>query len=400
VRDLERTLAGAVHRHRGEAVTRLLDGRDDVVAPLAADARRVAVAARQRVLARTDESIRIGPGLDELGQHRLTHRPPLEAAVERALDLLQVGDDRHPIGVGRQGLVQPAQPFEAGLEGGLGPVVRCVPGFEVIEQSADLDQRVNGWGREVDPRGRSRIARDQRRCVKLEDVVGFRRAPQRRVGQQLDPQVGHGVAQGAADARRVVVLLNVASEITERLAPPLRSIRPQGEIRGVRRLDDLLEVPGLEIELAGGLHPLALVDLPRVDAGVGGEGVGVVKVEHRVRHRIVRPRLVLEKTHRGLVAVERHSQLGLLDQGAGPILSVALGRRACADGRHRLRSGFELLFRYQPIDVVPGHGPSRGDGNRPRDRLRIAPGGRGRHRLQRRGRNHDRGKDGEEDDLA
>ena len=352
----------------------MLDGGDDVVAAPAAHTRGMAIAARQRDLAGADQGVGIGLGLDELGQHRLPHRPPLEAAVEDRLDLFQVGDDREPVGVGRQGLIQPAQPFEPGLEGGLRPIGRSVPDLEIVEQRADLQQRMDAGVGQVQRRRRSRVARDQGFRVELENLVALGRAPQRRVGEQLDPQIGDGVAQGAADARRVVVLRDVAGELAERFAPPLGPGRPQGQIRGIGRLDDLLEVPRLEIEFAGSLDPLALADLPRVDAGVGGEGVGVVELEDGLRHRILGPRLLFQKAHRGLVAVERHPQLGLLDQGAGPVRGVALGRRAFADGRHRLRGGLELLLGDQPVDVVPAHGISSRDGNRSRDRLRVAPG--------------------------
>ncbi len=117
--------------------------------------------------------------------------------------------------------MQTAKPFEACFQSRLRTVAAHVPGLEIVEEGADLQKRVDRGIVELDRGRRLRIARDQGRGIQPEDVVGLGRAPQRGVGQQLDPEIGDGVAQGAADARRVVVLLNVTCQPAKRLAPPL-----------------------------------------------------------------------------------------------------------------------------------------------------------------------------------
>jgi len=139
VGDLERTPAGTIGSHGGKTVFGRLDGGDDVVAALATNAAGVAITAGQGCGAGAHQRIGIRLGADELSQHRLSHGPPVEAAVESSLDRLEMAASGEPIIGGVKCGMEPAQPLEARLQSGLRSFADQMPGFEVVEQGAGVE---------------------------------------------------------------------------------------------------------------------------------------------------------------------------------------------------------------------------------------------------------------------
>ena len=132
-----------------------------MVASLAADALGVTIAAGEGGGTGSHQGIGVGFRTDELGQRSLSHRPPLEAAVETLLHFFEVAPDGKPVLRSIEGRVQPAQPFESGLQCRLGASTGPVPGLEVVEQGADLEERVNRQNRRDPARTRSLVTVDQ-----------------------------------------------------------------------------------------------------------------------------------------------------------------------------------------------------------------------------------------------
>ena len=158
--------------------------------------------------------------------------------------------------------------------------------------------------------------------------------------------------------------MNVPRQRTDGLIAPLGALGPDPPEGPVGLLDDLLEGPPLQIDLVIGHDPLAAADLPGVGLGVGHQAVGVLEVEHRAGGGVVRPRLLAQEPHRGLVAVEGGAQLDLLHQGACPLVRVTGGLRPLAQLRHHRGGGLELLLRYQSVHLGPGHGRHLPSGDR------------------------------------
>ncbi len=288
--DLDRSPTLAVGLHDLDRVVRRLDARNRVIAALSADGLRVTVATGDGGGAGPDERVRGVLGTDEFGEERLPHGPPLETRVEGCLGRFEVFPDGQPIvPVAERGIETP-QTLEPGFERGLGPTRRFVPRLEIVEDGADLDQRVELGIGQIEFGGFGGVADQEGREVDSENVVALVRPPKRGVGEQLGPEIAHGVAKSAADPRRVVVLLDVPSQHADALVAPGPASRPKLTKGAVGLLDDLIDIPLLEVELTGGFHPLALADLPRVGVDIRGEGVGVGEIEHRSRNLVLGPR--------------------------------------------------------------------------------------------------------------
>jgi hypothetical protein len=87
---------------------------------------------------------------------------------------------------------------------------------------------------------------------------------------------------------------------------------------------------------------------------VGDERLGIEELEHVALERGVGPRLFLEKTDRGLVAVEGRPKLALFDEGPGPEGVVAEAPRFLADAGGLGRRGLVLLLVDKLFDGLAG----------------------------------------------
>ena len=92
--------------------------------------------------------------------------------------------------------VQAAQPFEARFKGGFRTLGLGVPGFQIVEQEADFDERVDRRVDELLGDGGLEIrlaAPDQSLSVEAEEFVIFG-TPPGRLRKQVDPKIGHNIS--------------------------------------------------------------------------------------------------------------------------------------------------------------------------------------------------------------
>ncbi len=354
---LDRPAAAAVDRHGSEVVGRGLELGHDRRAALATD--RVGVGLGPGAGGRAGVHQRVGTVLlpQPARQRRLPPRPPLEAAAERGRVLGEVLLEPFPVFFAGEGGRQVPQARQAGLERGLRLAPAAVPGLEVGEDGGDLRQRMGLRRSEVV------LRRERRRAEELFEVepvhaVVVLRPPLGGVGEELDPEVADRVAQRAADARRVIVLLDVLGEPADRLLSPRGAVLPHREVSLLGRAEDLLPGPGLEVDGLRALHPLALADLPAVGLEVEDQRLAVEQVQDRAVERLFGPGLLFVGAHRGLEAAERGLELHLADEGPGPALLVPGLAGGIADLRHALGRLLHLLLGDQAIDLLP-LGPRR-----------------------------------------
>ena len=116
--------------------------------------------------------------------------------------------------------MQPPEPLQARLEGRLPAAGRRMPGLQVREDGRQLRERVHGGIVEA-----RRCRREQRRHVEPVQLV-LLGAPQRRVREQLDDQVGDGVPHRPPDARGVVAALQVVADVLDGIGADLFALRP------------------------------------------------------------------------------------------------------------------------------------------------------------------------------
>ena len=343
-------LAGRVGGHGLQAVVGRFDRLDDVVAALPADRIGECLVAFQGDLPGAHQVVGGVLGAGELGQQRLAHGPPLELS-KRLQVLDQVLFDGLAVGLLGEVRVQGAQPGQARLEGGFLLALLVVPALQVVEDGADLDQRVHPG---VDHRaGGQLLPAEESLEIQLVDLVGVLRPPAGGVGEQLHPQVGDRVAQGGADVRGVVVLLDVGGQVLDRVVAQLLAVLPDGLVGLLGLGEDLLHGPGLQVHLALGVHPLALADLPGVAVGVGDQRVGVVEVQHRVAQQVLGPVLLGQETHRGLVPVQGGAQLHRADQAAHPLLGLLLLLGLLQKPLDHLAGRLVLLLVGQLVVLLP-----------------------------------------------
>ena len=145
----------------------------------------------------------------------------------------------------------------------------------------------------------------------------------------------------------------LADDADGRVAP-LAAVLP-GVEEGFLGLEvDLFAGPLFEVGDGGGDDFFALTDLVAVGALVGDEGLGVEEGEDGVGERIVGPRDLTKGAHGGLVAVERHAELGLANEAARPFGVIAFLLRFFTDLGGEVEGGLHLLFVLQTVDFLPG----------------------------------------------
>ena len=352
----DRSPVGRIRGHGLDDEGRGLDGGDDVPAARPTDAVGMAIGSGEGDLARSNQGVGRVLGPDELRQRRLAHGPPRVGGIKGGQNGRQIVADRQSIVPAGEGGVQPLEALPARFQRSFRLAAAAVPRLEIAEHGGHPGDRVDPGIGQIQARQRSEAAVDERRQIEGVEVAALTRTPQGAVGQQLGPHVGHRVPQGAANSRRVGVLLNVPRQRTDGLIAPLGALGPDPPEGPVGLLDDLLEGPPLQIDLVIGHDPLAAADLPGVGLGVGHQAVGVLELEHGAGGGVVRPRLLSQEPHRRLVPVEGGAQLDLLHQGPGPIVRVAGFDRRQADRGHLLGGRLELLLRNQFLHIVPGHG--------------------------------------------
>jgi hypothetical protein len=249
--------------------------------------------------------------------------------------------------------VEAPQPLEPRFERGLGFAAAGVPALEVRENGDELDDRMRGRIVELHRPGALRLLFQQRGEVQPEDLVGLRRAPAGRIGEQRDVEVRQRVAERAADVVGIVVDLDKLREALDRVLTEGVALLPEHEVRSGGLAVDLLARPGLEVDLARGFDALALLDLPGVRPCVVDECLRVEELERRARGKVRGPRLVLEKPHRALGAVKTHLELCGADQGFRPLRGVLRLLRRPEDRLDAVERLLELLLRNERVDLFP-----------------------------------------------
>ena len=174
----DRAPARAVRRHRREPVVGLFDPTHDRPAAFATRRAGICPRALESESPRLHEVARLVVGLHELRELGLPHRPPGNVRdVDEALR--EIAPDERAVGRVRQRRVEAPHALEPRLESGLALAAPRVPGLEVVEDGADLHERVDGGVLERHEPRSGRIARDERRAVESEDCRSTARAARR-----------------------------------------------------------------------------------------------------------------------------------------------------------------------------------------------------------------------------
>ena len=352
---LDRTPARAVRRHREEPVVRLLDLAHDRAAALAPGGARIFLRSLESEGARLHEVARLVLGLHELRELGLSHRPPGHV---RDVDEPpgEIAPDERAVGRVRQRRVQAPDALEPRLESGLALAASRVPRLEVVQDGAELDERMDrGILERHEPRS-GRIAGDERLAIEREDSVRLLGPPERRVGKEGDEEVRRGIPQRVANSLGIAVRHEVFVERGDFRAAEALAIAEDLHVRADRLSGDLLARPRLEVDRAGRRDLFALADLPRVGAGVRHEGLRIEEPQRRSGQEGLRPRLVLEKADGRLVPVQRGAELDLADERLRLVLLVAGRPRRLAYLRDALRGLLELLLRDEAFDFLPRGG--------------------------------------------
>ncbi len=249
------------------------------------------------------------PGLagGHLGQPRLqVHRDP--PAVVRAVP--------HP--------VQAPQVLQLRLQGGARPPGGQVPGPQVGHQAGDpLEGMHRAVGRGGDRAGSGHGRGHQRLQVQGAGRVLHARRPEGGVAQERRLQVGHHIAEGGADAVGIGSGGQVVVPVPGVLVPAVAA-RPRPPQRPVDLRDEPLAAPVVEGQGvgAGGIGPS--VDLAAVAPAVVLQRPGVVQVQHGAGEGIVGPRRRLQRPQGRHGFAQGQPQVGVLDEGPGPILRIAM----------------------------------------------------------------------------
>ncbi len=190
-----------------------------------------------------------------------------------------------------EGAVERFDERQARLERGLGAAGAARPGLVLREEGRDLLERV-GRGRVEDGRDRSGVGGRGEELIDAEEIglVRLARRPEARVGEEPREEVDDRVAERVADAGRVVAGLPEVREFPGPAVGQAVAVLPDADESGPRLGEELIARPGLEVDGAGGLDALALVDLPRIGAVVGDERARVEKLQHVAVDRGGRPR--------------------------------------------------------------------------------------------------------------
>jgi len=247
--------------------------------------------------------------------------------------------------------VESAETLQPSLVGGFGPSIGRVPALQVVQDHAEPPQGVEVHVGGI-PIGIFDAA-DEGGNVEHVHVVLLTRLPQRGVRQQVDPQVGYGVPQRAADPRGIVVLVDEEGEGAEGAIIPALTIRPDPPECQVGLARDLLRCPLAQIDGVAGDHLFAVADLVAVVPVIGDQGLGVVQFEHGAPERFLRPGRLAQKAHGGLVAVQGRSQSYFFENGPRPGQRVAVFAGGLQGIEDSIAGGFELLIVDQTFDFLP-----------------------------------------------
>ena len=361
--DLHRALAGAVGTHglHGQA------GRFDL------GNQRGATPPTRRVGKRRAAGARLGMRLhgraqrqQELRLRGLAFGVPAQrrVAVGRQA-LLEVADDRAPLGFVVQQCEQLARQFQPGFQrrgpgpGRIARGVAAAPIVKLVQQGAEPERRVGGWVVELDTRQHGAAARridarqqgGQRQRVALVQLGG---RPAGGIGQVRNPEIGDEVAQAVAQPRRIVAPLEVGCQPRRGLACESGTLLPGGEVLRIGFGVNLVDGPRFEINGPVCLDARARADFVAVGARVVGQRMGIEQAQHELRAVVLRPGLFAKCAHRRLVAVQAGAQLRFAHQRERPVLGVAGAARLLAQPGDIARGLFEFLLVDQLVDAGPG----------------------------------------------
>ncbi len=353
VRHREGAAPWPVEAHALDAEVWGLDGGHQVCAALAAHRGGVGALALERDGAGADQRVGGVRILDELRLNSLAHGVPGHG-TKPLHPALEVREDDLAVRRFGERVVEAAQALEARLELGVAVPLLRVPSLQVAEDSDDL---ADGMRRGVLQDGLSGGARgpvgDEGLGVEAKEVVGLGRRPEARVGEELRVEVGHGVAEGVPHALGVVVGADVLLEDGDGFVAEGGPVHPGPEIGLLGLGEELVAGPGLEVHGALGLDLLALADLPGVHVAVLHDGVAVEEVEGDAVQRVLRPGLLLQAPHGGLVPVQAHAELGEADERLRPVGLVPRGPGGFEDLLDHRRGGLELLLVDEVVHGLP-----------------------------------------------